>query len=133
MTTLNMNFPRWNQGYFLGENIILVKLKSYLISNLVILTLLFTLIGKVLVWLDPAAGILDIGILTVAVFGLLVGVATILCSLWLQELLWQPFKSFRLQFNTHFNQLTSWQQCIIYFSVFFLLLFAILKVMEVAF
>ncbi|TDQ79728.1 hypothetical protein [Sphingobacterium yanglingense] len=133
MATLTHRLPASKQGWRLGQNIILSNLKTYLISRLVIFTLLFTLIGKVLVWVDPTAGILDIGILTIALFGLLVSLAAVLCSLWLQELLWQPFKVFRKDFLSHFNQLTSWQQCILYFSVFFLLLFAVLKGVEVVF
>ncbi|MBL1411009.1 hypothetical protein [Sphingobacterium faecale] len=133
MATWTNRLPASNQGWRVGYNIIFLNLKYYLISRLVVLTLLFTLIGKLLVFVDPKAGILDIGILTVAVFGLLIGVAAILCSLWLQELLWQPFKTFRKNFRSHFNQLTSWQQCILYFSVFFLLLYAGVMVMRVVF
>lgn len=88
------------------------------------LLLSFLLAGTTLQTLDPAAGILDIGILSVLLFGLLTGTIVISCSLWLQEILWKPFKVFRKQFHQHFNQLTSWQQCIIYFSVFFLWLYA---------
>ncbi|ERJ57443.1 hypothetical protein [Sphingobacterium paucimobilis] len=84
---------------------------------------------KVLPLIDPTAAVLDLGILTVGLLGFLIGLAAILCSLWLQELLWQPFKAFRKDFLLHFNQLTSWQQCILYFSVFFLLLFAVILVM----
>lgn len=92
---------------------------------------LFLIIGTVLQVIDPTAGILDIGILSVAVFGLLAGLSAIFCSLWLQEILWQPFKIFRTQFHQHFHQLTSWQQCILYFSVFFLLLYAALWVLSI--
>ena len=99
--------------------------------------LLFLIIGwlivsAVLQLFDPAAGILDIGILTVGIFGLLVGVAAILCSLWLQELLWQPFNAFRKNIHSHFNRLSSWQQCILYFSVFFLMLYAVIVAVGVA-
>ena len=99
---------------------------------------LFLIIGWVgisvlLQLIDPAIGVLDFGTLTVAVFGLLVGWLAVYISLWLQELLWSPFKSFRKQFGHHLNQLSSWQQCILYFSVFFLLLYAVLKAMEVVF
>lgn len=126
MTTFSNQLPASYPGWKRGYNIIFSNIKFYLFRRLVLITLLFTLLGKVLVLLDPGAGILDIGILTVAVFGLLVAVASILCSLWLQELLWQPFKTFRKGFLSHFNQLTSWQQCILYFSVFFLMLYACL-------
>lgn len=131
MTTFSRQLPPSDLGWKRGYNIILSNIKFYLFRWLVLITLLFTLLGKVLVLLDPAAGILDIGILTVAVFGLLVAVAAILCSLWLQELLWQPFKAFRKGFLSHFNQLTSWQQCILYFSVFFLMLYAGVMVMGI--
>src|SRR5690606_16099657 len=87
---------------------------------------LFLLSGTLLQILDPAAGVLDIGMLSVLLFGLLAGLVVVFVSLWLQEMLWRPFKYFRKQFFHHFNQLTSWQQCIIYFSVFFLLLYAAL-------
>ena len=93
---------------------------------LIYLLVLFLFTGTILQAIDPAAGVLDIGILSVLLLGLIGGIAAILCSLWLQELLWQPFKVFRKQFRSHFNQLSSWQQCILYFSVFFLLLYAVL-------
>jgi hypothetical protein len=99
---------------------------SLLTIILVNLLTMFLFAGPILQTLDPAAGILDIGVLTVLLFGLIAGVLAILGSLWLQELLWQPFKVFRKQFQSHFNGLSSWQQCILYFSVFFLLLYAIL-------
>lgn len=82
---------------------------------------------------DPAIGVLDIGVLTMAVFGLLLGWISISVSLWLQEILWQPFKIFKQNFHVHFHQLTSWQQCILYFSVFFLLLYALLQGLKVIF
>jgi len=93
---------------------------------LITLLTLFLVAGSMLQRLDPAAGIMDIGILTVLLFGLICGVLAIVSSVWLQELLWQPFKVFRKQFQSHFNRLSSWQQCILYFSVFFLLLYALL-------
>ena len=102
------------------------NIKAFIISLLICFMLSFALLSKVLSALDPAVGVLDLGILTVGLFGLVVGLAAILCSLWLQELLWQPFKTFRKDFLSHFNQLTSWQQCILYFSVFFLMLYAVI-------
>ena len=86
----------------------------------------FLFAGSMLQLVDPAAGVLDIGMLSVLLLGLIGGIAAILCSFWLLELLWQPFKIFRKQFFAHFNQLSSWQQCILYFAVFFLLLYAVL-------
>ncbi len=99
---------------------------AHLTLALATLSLLFLFVGPVLQILDPATGVLDIGILSVLLLGLIGGLAAAMCSLWLQELLWQPFKVFRKQFYSHFNQLSSWQQCILYFSVFFLLLYAVL-------
>ncbi|WP_270089148.1 hypothetical protein [Sphingobacterium sp. SYP-B4668] len=104
-------------------------------ERLFIATLFFPviwiLVSLVLQLFDPAIGVLDFGMLTVLIFGLLTGWLAIYISFWLQELLWHPFKIFRKQFGQHFNLLTSWQQCILYFSVFFLLLYAVLKGVEI--
>lgn len=102
--------------------------KRYFVPTTLILglLLLFLFAGMILQSIDSTAGILDIGILSVLLFGLLTGTIVIFCSLWLQEILWEPFKIFRKQFHQHFTQLTSWQQCIIYFSVFFLSLYAVI-------
>jgi len=101
------------------------------ILSIVLASLLvfFIAVGLLLQVIDPTAGVLDIGILTVLLFAVLAGLLAIYCCFWLQEILWQPFKLFRQQFSVHFNQLTSWQQCIIYFSVFFLSLFSFLAVL----
>ncbi|OJZ00049.1 hypothetical protein [Sphingobacterium sp. 40-24] len=101
------------------------------ILSIVLASLLvfFIAAGLLLQVIDPTAGVLDIGILTVLLFAVLAGLLAIYCCFWLQEILWQPFKLFRQQFSVHFNQLTSWQQCIIYFSVFFLSLFSFLAVL----
>ncbi|WP_144062711.1 hypothetical protein [Sphingobacterium paucimobilis] len=99
----------------------------------IVLCSIWLLTASILSLLDPTAGLLDSGILTVLIFGLIVGWLAVYISFWLQELLWHPFKTFRQQFNNHFNELTSWQQCIIYFSVFFLLLYAVIMVMVVVF
>ena len=125
-TTIN---PSWlAQGW--SEEL---TLKQKLFFGFLFLVIAWIMVSIVLQLLDPAIGILDFGILTVAVFGLLVGWLAIYISIWLQELLWHPFKYFRKQFSQHFNQLTSWQQSILYFSVFFLLLYAVIMVMVVVF
>ncbi|WP_346084957.1 hypothetical protein [Sphingobacterium ginsenosidimutans] len=98
---------------------------------LVCLCILFISAGLVLQAIDPTAGVLDIGILSVLLFGFLAGLLAIYCCYWLQEILWQPFKFFRQDLSYHFNQLTSWQQCILYFSVFFLSLFSFLAVLAI--
>ncbi|WP_079645910.1 hypothetical protein [Sphingobacterium nematocida] len=110
-----------------------LSLKQKLFFGFLFLVIAWIMVSTVLQLIDPAIGILDFGTLTIAVFGLLVGWLAVYISIWLQELLWHPFKYFRQQFNNHFNQLTSWQQCILYFSVFFLLLYAVIKAMEVVF
>ncbi|NGM64419.1 hypothetical protein [Sphingobacterium sp. SGR-19] len=126
MKTLQTNTP-WLIKDMAGE-----LSGKHKIGIVVLLMLaLFLFIGTILQFVDPTAGVLDIGILSVWLFGLLVGMAAIFCSLWLQEILWQPFKAFRKEFNYHFNQLTSWQQCIIYFSVLFLSLFAVLWALSI--
>lgn len=104
------------------------QLLSIVLASLLVF---FISAGLLLQAIDPTAGVLDIGILTVLLFGILAGLLAIYCCYWLQEILWQPFKLFRQQFNFHFNQLTSWQQCIIYFSVFFLSLFSFLAVLAI--
>ncbi|WP_133584035.1 hypothetical protein [Sphingobacterium yanglingense] len=128
MTTLTNN-PSWLAQGWREE----LTLKEKLFFGFLFLIIGWIGISVILQLIDPAIGVLDFGILTVAVFGLLVGWLAIYISIWLQELLWSPFKSFRKQFGQHFNQLTSWQQCIIYFSVFFLLLYAVIMVMVVVF
>ena len=95
------------------------------------LLVFFIAAGLLLQTIDPTAGVLDIGILSVLLFGVLAGLLAIYCCYWLQEILWQPFKFFRENFSYHFNQLTSWQQCIIYFSVFFLSLFSLLLALAI--
>jgi hypothetical protein len=101
--------------------------------GLMLLSLLgiFIFAGTILQFIDPTAAILDIGILSVLLLGLLGGIAAVFCSLWLQEILWQPFKFFRKNLFYHVEQLTSWQQCILYFSVFFLLLYAAIWMLSI--
>lgn len=98
---------------------------------LVALLALFLFAGTALQLIDPTAAVLDIGILSVLLLGLLGGIAAVYCSLWLQEILWKPFKFFRKNLFYHLEQLTSWQQCILYFSVFFLLLYAAIWMLSI--
>lgn len=108
-----------------------LSLKEKLFFGFLLLIIGWIMVSTVLQLLDPAIGVLDYGSLTLLLFGLLVGWLAVYISIWLQELLWHPFKSFRKQFGHHFNTLSSWQQCILYFSVFFLLLYALLMAMVV--
>ncbi|TYR36927.1 hypothetical protein FXV77_07035 [Sphingobacterium phlebotomi] len=98
---------------------------------LLILLALFLFAGTIFQIIDPTAAVLDIGILSVLLLGLLGGIAAVCCSLWLQEILWKPFKLFRRNLFYHIDQLTSWQQCILYFSVFFLLLYAAIWMLSI--
>ncbi|TJZ63201.1 hypothetical protein FAZ15_02600 [Sphingobacterium olei] len=127
MTTLQTNAP-WSIQDMLGE----IGIKQELGMLLLWLFTLFLFAGRILQLIDPTAGIMDVGILSVLILGLLGGLLSIFCSLWLQELLWQPFNMFRKHLGNHFNQLTSWQQCILYFSVFFLVLYALLWALAIA-
>ncbi|WP_286753538.1 MULTISPECIES: hypothetical protein [Sphingobacterium] len=95
------------------------------------LLVFFIAAGILLQAVDPTAAVVDIGIVSVLLFAVLATLLVIYCCYWLQEILWQPFKLFRQQFSVHFNQLTSWQQCIIYFSVFFLSLLSFLAVLAI--
>ncbi|MDR2282772.1 MAG: hypothetical protein LBE37_06155 [Sphingobacterium sp.] len=108
-----------------------LSLREKMTIGIILLFSIWLLIASILSLLDPTAGLLDSGIITLLIFGLIVAWLSVYISFWLQELLWRPFKTFRQQFNYHFNQLTSWQQCILYFSVFFLLLYAVVIVMVV--
>lgn len=131
MYTIQQNIP-WSVQDRTGR-IQIDRNRLRLIGALAALFTLFVYGGRLLQIVDPAAGVLDIGILTVVLLGLIGGVVAIYCSVWLQELLWKPFRVFRKEFNSHFNQLTSWQQCILYFSVFFLLLYAVIWGLAIVF
>ena len=125
MKTQQIHLP-WIIEDITGE----LSLRHKIGVALVFLLSLFLFSGTLLQIIDPSAGVLDIGILSILLLSLLGGAVAIFASLWLQEILWQPFKFFRKQFFHHFNQLTSWQQSILYFSVFFLLLYALLWGLE---
>lgn len=130
MNTVQQNIPRSIQNKPWKTTISFLTIDRGnlfpLALGLFILFMLFLFSGPLLQTFDPAAGILDVGILSVVLLGIIVGLLAIFCSIWLQELLWKPFRVYRKQFRSHFNALTSWQQCIIYFSVFFFLLYAVL-------
>lgn len=114
----------WSEG---------LTLKEKLFFGFIFLIIGWIMVSTALQLIDPAIGVLDFGTLTIAVFGLVLCWLAVYISIWLQELLWHPFKIFRKQFAQHFNKLSSWQQCLLYFSVFFLLLYAVLKALEVVF
>src|SRR5699024_6387309 len=111
-------------------------IERFRFSALPLLTFLsltaFLFSGRALQYWDATSSVLDTGVLSLLLFSVLGAFVSIYCSIWLQELLWKPFRYFRKQF-IHFDTLTSWQKCILYFSVFFLLLFAYLKAMAIIF
>ncbi|MDF2515300.1 MAG: hypothetical protein K0R59_596 [Sphingobacterium sp.] len=108
--------------------------RKYILGLISILLLvIFLFVGSTLQFLDPTAGILDLGTLSLLYFGLMAGVVFIFSCTWLQEYLWRPFKYYRQDIYYHFNQLNSWQQSILYFSVFFLFLFAFLQLLKMLF
>ncbi|OOG16334.1 hypothetical protein BWD42_21605 [Sphingobacterium sp. CZ-UAM] len=108
--------------------------RKYILGLISILLLvIFLFVGSTLQFLDPTAGILDLGTLSLLYFGLMAGVVFIFSCAWLQEYLWRPFKYYRQDIYYHFNQLNSWQQSILYFSVFFLFLFAFLQLLKMLF
>lgn len=108
-----------------------ITVREKLAIGITILLSIWLLLAAMLAVIDPKVGLLDIGTLTVLIFGLILGWLAVYISFWLQEILWKPFKLFRQQFDYHFNQLSSWQQVILYFTVFFLLLYAILYGLEI--
>ncbi|WP_286754067.1 MULTISPECIES: hypothetical protein [Sphingobacterium] len=99
----------------------------------IFLVIIFLFVGSILQFFDPASAALDLGVLSLLYFGLMAGLVFICCCIWLLEYLWRPFKYYRQDIYYHFNQLNSWQQSILYFSVFFLLLFAFLLLLEMLF
>ena len=111
------------------------RLPRFSVLSLLTLLLLtaFLVSGRVLQSWDATAAVLDAGVLSLLLFAVLGAFVSIYCSIWLQELLWKPFRYFRKQFIHHFNELTSWQKCILYFSVFFLLLYAFLRALAILF
>lgn len=90
----------------------------------ILMILAFLGCGPLLRQMDGQAAVLDIGALSLLVFALAAGLGIVVCSLWLQELLWRPLRSVRQEMVGHLNTLTSWQKLILYFAVFFLWLYA---------
>lgn len=128
-----MNTVEIKGGLFSSQGKLVIEPKYMLGIVSLLLAIIFIFIGSTLQFLDPAAGILDLGVLSLLYFGLMAGLVFICCCTWLQEYLWKPFKYYRQDIYFHFNQLSSWQQSILYFSVFFLFLFAFLRLLEMLF
>jgi len=81
--------------------------------------------GPALRYLDAAAAVVDIGILSLLLLSVLALLGFIGISLWLSNLLWPSFRSFRKQhFEHHFKTLEPWQKIAFYMAAFFLLLYA---------
>lgn len=128
-----MNSVEIKKGWFGPDEKLVVEPKYMLAIISLLLAIIFLFVGSTLQFLDPAAGILDLGALSLLYFGLMAGLVFICCCTWLQEYLWKPFKYYRQDIYYHFNQLSSWQQSILYFSVFFLFLFAFLQLLKMLF
>lgn len=128
-----MNTVEIKGGWFSPQRKLVIEPRYMLGIVSLLLTIIFLFVGSILQFLDPAAGILDLGVLSLLYFGLMAGLVFICCCTWLQEYLWKPFKYYRQDIYFHFNQLSSWQQSILYFSVFFLFLFAFLRLLEMLF
>jgi hypothetical protein len=128
-----MNNLKQDLGWHIEDMTWLIPTRQLQGIILAFLLVVFMASGLLLQTIDPTVGVLDMGILSVLLFALLAAFVLICCSSWLQEFLWQPFKIIRRNLFYHFDQLTSWQQCIIYFSVYFLLLFAALWMLAILF
>lgn len=128
-----MNTLEIKRGWLSPQGKLVIEPKYMLGIVSLLLAIIFLFIGSTLQFLDPAAGILDLGVLSLLYFGLMAGLLFICCCTWLQEYLWKPFKYYRQDIYFHFNQFSSWQQSILYFSVFFLFLFAFLRLLEMLF
>lgn len=99
------------------------------------------LVGTVWLWsgpllrlIDPVAAVVDLGVLSLLLLGLLSGVGFIAASLWLLGLLWPVFRDFRnYHFEPIFKSLLPWQKIIIYLCCFFLLLYAFVACLAAVF
>ena len=101
---------------------------------LLALLTMFVLSGPVLRWLDPVAGVVDFGILSLVILGLLAGLACVVISQWLLGLLWPVFRNFRkYHFEPIFKSLLPWQKILFYFGFFFLVLYALVACIAAVF
>lgn len=74
---------------------------------------------------DPAAGIIDAGVLSLLFIALLALLVFVAASLCLQGLIWPGLNKYRKQyFQQHFNSLQPWQKILFCMGAFFLLLYA---------
>lgn len=87
---------------------------------------LFFFSGPLLRLVDPVAAVVDIGVLSLLLLGLLCGLAVVVVSHWLLGLLWPVFRDFgRNHVESVFNSLPSWQKIVIYLGCYFLLVYAL--------
>lgn len=108
------------------------SLLVWLVLPLVVLT--FIISGPVLRLVDPFAASPDIGILGLLVFGILSGLAMVIISRWLLELLWPVFREFRKHhLEPIFKSLLPWQKLIIYLACYYLLLYALVACLTAVF
>jgi hypothetical protein len=81
--------------------------------------------GPVLRYMDTAAAVIDIGALSLPLLAILTLIGFIGISLWLCNLLWPTFRTFRKHYFEHqFKTLKPWEKIAFYMAAFFLLLFA---------
>jgi hypothetical protein len=120
--------PRLSKGELpLGRSLLV-----WLVLPLVVLA--FIISGPMLRLVDPFAASPDIGILGLLVFGLLSGLAMVIISRWLLELLWPVFREFRKHhLEPIFKSLLPWKKLIIYLACYFLLLYALVVCLAAVF
>lgn len=95
---------------------------------------LFLFCGPLLRLVDPVAAVVDLGVLSLLLLGLLAGVGFIAASSWLLGLLWPVFRDFRNHhFEPIFKSLIPWQKIVIYLGCFFLLLYAFVACLAAVF
>ena len=88
-------------------------------------SLAFYFSGPALRYVDAAAAVVDIGILSLPILSALALLGFIGISTWLSHLLWPSFRRFRQHhFEHHFTTLEPWQKIAFYMAGFFLLLYA---------
>lgn len=111
-----------------------VDRSSFVWFVLPMVVLAFILSGPVLRLVDPFAASPDIGILGLLVFGILNGLAMVIISRWLLELLLPVFREFRKHHvEPIFKSLLPWQKLIIYLACYYLLLYALVASLAAVF
>ena len=117
-----IHHPTWDGVTKIKDS---VGLRQQWLLALSIASLAFYCSGPVLRYVDAAAAVVDIGILSLPLLSVLALLGFIGISLWLSNLLWPSFRLFRKHhFEHHFKTLEPWQKIAFYMAAFFLLLYA---------